>query len=99
MNVVNILTNQQEEIALDNLTLDSLKLAPDGDSPLRMLLKSPQADIVSDSSKDGNLVTIVQKADQNPVIVTVSGSQMSTANPEVGSSNQVPSEMEILAHL
>lgn len=96
---MNILTNQHEEIALDNLTLDSLKLAPDGDSPLRMLLKSSQSDLVDNTTKDGNLVTIVQKADQNPVIVTVSGSQMSTTNPEVGSSNQIPSEIEILAHL
>lgn len=101
VNVVNILTNQEEEITLDNMALDSLKLAPDTDNltPLRMLLKSSSgSDLVDTSTKDGNLVTIVQKADQNPVIVTVSGSQMSTTNPEVGSSNHI-SEMEILAHL
>lgn len=98
VNVVNILANQEEEIALENMTLDSLKVAPENEiPPLRMLLKSSSGSDL-ETSKDGNLVTIVQKADQNPVIVTVSGSQMSTTNPEVGSSNQ-STEMEILAHL
>lgn len=97
INVVNILNSTEEDIALDNITIDSLKLEPESDvNPLKMLLKGTANDI--DTSKEGNLVTIVQTNDQHPVIVTVSGSSQS----EVGSSAQItelPNEMEILAHL
>lgn len=97
INVVNILNSTEEDIALDNITIDSLKLEPESDvNPLKMLLKGNSNDI--NTSKEGNLVTIVQTNDQHPVIVTVSGSSQS----EVGGSAQItelPNEMEILAHL
>lgn len=87
MNVVNI----HEDMNLDNITLDSLKLEPESDiNPLKMLLKGGSGEL--EGSKDGNLVTIVQTNDQSPVIVTVSGS----SQIERG---EICSEMEILAHL
>ncbi|KYB25670.1 uncharacterized protein LOC657358 [Tribolium castaneum] len=93
VNVVNILGSTEEDMALDNITLDSLKMEPESDiNPLRMLLKGSSSDL--EGSKDGNLVTIVQTSDQSPVIVTVSGSSQIE-----GSTMQIPSEMEILAHL
>lgn len=115
INVVNIINNTEDDIALDNITIDSLKLEPDSDvNQFKMLLKGGNNnnnhnsnssnndnnntnDI--DTSKNGNLVTIVQTNEQHPVIVTVSGSSQ-TADV-VGSSNQIDitTEMEILAHL
>lgn len=87
VNVVNI----HEDMNLDNITLDSLKLEPESDiNPLKMLLKGGSGEL--EGSKDGNLVTIVQTNDQSPVIVTVSGS----SQIERG---EICSEMEILAHL
>ncbi|XP_060521930.1 putative uncharacterized protein DDB_G0282133 isoform X2 [Cylas formicarius] len=96
VNVVNILGSAEEDIALDNITLDSLKMEPETDlNPLKMLLKGSQSDL--EGSKDGNLVTIVQTSDQNPVIVTVSGcSQDNNSSVQI---TEIPSEMEILAHL
>ncbi|KAL1494472.1 hypothetical protein ABEB36_010068 [Hypothenemus hampei] len=99
VNVVNILGGPEEDIALDNITLDSLKMdpeVPDPINPLRMLLKGSQNEL--DGTKDGNLVTIVQTSDQNPVIVTVSGSSTQDNNSTV-QIREIPSEMEILAHL
>ncbi|KAF7278175.1 hypothetical protein GWI33_008672 [Rhynchophorus ferrugineus] len=99
VNVVNILGSTEEDIALDNITLDSMKMEPeakmDDINPLKMLLKGGQNDL--EGSKDGNLVTIVQTNDQSPVIVTVSGcSQDNSSNVQI---TEIPSEMEILAHL
>lgn len=97
VNVVNILGSTAEDIALDNITLDSLKMDPESDiNPVKMLLKSSSSDF--EGSKDGNLVTIVQTSDQNPVIVTVSGSSQIDNNSSV-QITEIPSEMEILAHL
>ncbi|XP_017784786.1 PREDICTED: uncharacterized protein LOC108568277, partial [Nicrophorus vespilloides] len=97
VNVVNILTTNDEDIALDNITLDSLKLEPDNEiNPLKMLLKGSSVDL--DGNKDGNLVTIVQTNDQSPVIVTVSGSSHSDTCNSV-QITEMPTEMEILAHL
>ncbi|KAJ8973362.1 hypothetical protein NQ317_018838 [Molorchus minor] len=97
VNVVNILGSTEEDMALDNITLDSLKIDPETElNPVKMILKSGSGEL--EGSKDGNLVTIVQTSDQSPVIVTVSGS----SQVDNGSSVQVteiPSEMEILAHL
>lgn len=96
VNVVNILGSTAEDVALDNITLDSLKMEPESDNPVKMLLKSNSSDL--EGSKDGNLVTIVQTSDQSPVIVTVSGSSQIDNNSSVHIV-EVPSEMEILAHL
>ncbi|ENN71223.1 hypothetical protein YQE_12151, partial [Dendroctonus ponderosae] len=98
VNVVNILGSTEEDIALDNLTLDSLKMEPEATdiNPLKMLLKGGQGDL--EGSKDGNLVTIVQTNDQNPVIVTVSGCSAQDNNSTI-QITEIPSEMEILAHL
>ena len=94
--MVNILTSTDDEIALDNITLDSLKMEPENDmNPLKLLLKGSN-DL--EGSKDGNLVTIVQTSDQNPVIVTVSGSSTTEQCSEMQLSD-VQSEMQILAHL
>lgn len=98
VNVVNILGSTEEDIALDNITLDSLKLDPENDiNPLKMLLKGSTSDL--EGSKDGNLVTIVQTSDQSPVIVTVSGSSQLENNTNSVQITEIPSEMEILAHL
>ncbi|KAJ3645534.1 hypothetical protein Zmor_023182 [Zophobas morio] len=96
VNVVNILGSTEEDMALDNITLDSLKMEPESDiNPLKMLLKGSSSDL--EGSKDGNLVTIVQTSDQSPVIVTVSGSsQIEGSTMQI---TEIPSEMEILAHL
>lgn len=97
VNVVSILTNQVgEERSIENISIDNVKLVPETEiAPLRMLLKSDNLD----TTKDGNLVTIVQtSSDQSPVIVTVSGSQMAT-NLNGNHSNEINTEMEILAHL
>lgn len=96
VNVVNILGSTAEDVALDNITLDSLKMEPEGDNPVKMALKGNSNDL--EGSKDGNLVTIVQTSDQSPVIVTVSGSSQSDNNSSVHIV-EVSSEMEILAHL
>lgn len=96
VNVVNILGSTAEDVALDNITLDSLKMEPEGDNPVKMLLKGHSNDL--EGSKDGNLVTIVQTSDQSPVIVTVSGSSQIDNNTSVHIA-EVSSEMEILAHL
>lgn len=103
INVVNIINNGEDDIALDNITIDSLKLEPESDvNQFKMLLKGGNNNNNSneiETSKDGNLVTIVQTNEQHPVIVTVSGSSQSDV---VGSSTQIaeiPTEMEILAHL
>lgn len=96
VNVVSILGTTAEDVALDNITLDSLKMEPDGDNPVKMTLKGNSSDL--EGSKDGNLVTIVQTSDQSPVIVTVSGSSQIDNNSSVHIV-EVPSEMEILAHL
>lgn len=102
INVVNIINNGEDDIALDNITIDSLKLEPENDvNQFKMLLKSGNNHNNSseiETNKDGNLVTIVQTNEQHPVIVTVSGSSQTDV---VGSSNQIdiPNEMEILAHL
>lgn len=96
VNVVNILGSTAEDVALDNITLDSLKMEPEGDNPVKLLLKGNSSDL--EGSKDGNLVTIVQTSDQSPVIVTVSGSSQIDNNSSVHIV-EVPSEMEILAHL
>lgn len=96
INVVNILNSAaDEDIGIDNITLDSLKVEPDTEiNPVKMLLKSSEE---LEGSKDGNLVTIVQTNDQSPVIVTVSGS----SHADLGNTVQmeIPPEMEILAHL
>ncbi|XP_018321769.1 probable cyclin-dependent serine/threonine-protein kinase DDB_G0292550 [Agrilus planipennis] len=98
VNNVNILANTEEDIALDNITIDSLKMAPEGEiNPVKMLLKGGSSDL--DNGKDGNLVTIVQTGDQNPVIVTVSGCSQSENNTSNVQITEIPSEMEILAHL
>uniref|UniRef100_A0A6P7GRB0 Uncharacterized protein n=1 Tax=Diabrotica virgifera virgifera TaxID=50390 RepID=A0A6P7GRB0_DIAVI len=97
VNVVNILGSTEEDIALDNITLDSLKMEPEHDlNPIKMLLKGSSNEL--EGSKDGNLVTIVQTSDQSPVIVTVSGSSQidNSSNVQI---TEIPSEMEILAHL
>ncbi|XP_030752226.1 uncharacterized protein LOC115879470 [Sitophilus oryzae] len=97
VNVVNILGSTEEDIALDNITLDSLKMEPESTdiNPLKMLLKGSQHEL--EGSKDGNLVTIVQTNDQSPVIVTVSGcSQDNSSSVQI---TEIPTEMEILAHL
>lgn len=97
VNVVNILGSTEEDIALDNITLDSLKMEPETElNPVKMLLKGSSSDL--EGSKDGNLVTIVQTSDQSPVIVTVSGSSQIDNNNSV-QITEIPSEMEILAHL
>ncbi|KAG5883574.1 hypothetical protein JTB14_016714 [Gonioctena quinquepunctata] len=97
INVVNILGSTEEDIALDNITLDSLKMEPENDmNSVKMLLKTSSNEL--EGSKDGNLVTIVQTSDQSPVIVTVSGSSQIDSNNSVQIS-EIPSEMEILAHL
>ncbi|XP_018565305.1 verprolin [Anoplophora glabripennis] len=97
VNVVNILGSTEEDIALDNITLDSLKMEPETElNPVKMLLKGSSSDL--EGSKDGNLVTIVQTSDQSPVIVTVSGSSQIDNNSTV-QITEIPSEMEILAHL
>ncbi|XP_056636628.1 uncharacterized protein LOC130445133 [Diorhabda sublineata] len=97
VNVVNILSSTEEDIALDNITLDSLKMEPENDlNPVKMLLKGSSGDL--EGSKDGNLVTIVQTSDQSPVIVTVSGSSQIDSNNSV-QITEIPSGMEILAHL
>lgn len=94
VNVVNILSTNEEDITLDNITLDSLKLEPDEINPLKMLLKGSSGEL--DGTKDGNLVTIVQTNDQSPVIVTVSGS---SHVDNCNAVTEIPNEMEILAHL
>lgn len=89
VNVVSILTHNEH-----------LKVLPESDiTPLRMLLKS--GDNLADSTKcESNLVTIVQTS-SDPVIVTVSGSQMSTnfTNANGSTTEVTTNEMEILAHL
>ncbi|KAF5284411.1 hypothetical protein FQA39_LY17086 [Lamprigera yunnana] len=78
VNGISIHTHNDEDIALDNITIDSLKMVPESEiNPVKMLLKSGSE---LDNNKDGNLVTIVQTSDQSPVIVTVSG--CSQANTE-----------------
>ncbi|CAG9817820.1 unnamed protein product [Phaedon cochleariae] len=95
VNIVNILGTACENG--DTITLDSFKMEPDHDSnPVKMFLTGNNSDL--EGSKSGNLVTIVQTNDRTPVIVTVSG------NSQIGSSNsvqitEIPSEIEILAHL
>lgn len=97
VNVVNILGSTAEDIALDNITLDSLKMEPESDiNPVKMLLNTNSSDL--EGSKDGNLVTIVQTSEHSPVIVTVSGSSQIDNNSSVRIT-EIPSEMEILAHL
>lgn len=96
VNVVNILGSTAEDVALDNITLDSLKMEPEGDNPVKMLLNGNSGEL--EGTKDGNLVTIVQTSDQSPVIVTVSGSSQIDNNSSVHIGD-VSSEMEILAHL
>ncbi|CAH0563893.1 unnamed protein product [Brassicogethes aeneus] len=99
VNVVNILGSTEEDIALDNITLDSLKMDPESDiNPLKMLLKATSTGDL-EGTKDGNLVTIVQTSDQSPVIVTVSGSSQLESNTNTVQITEIPSEMEILAHL
>ncbi|KAB0793698.1 hypothetical protein PPYR_13318 [Photinus pyralis] len=91
-----ILTNNDEDIALDNITVDSFKMAPESEiNPVKMLLKSGSE---LDNSKEGNLVTIVQTSDQNPIIVTVSGCSQANTGSSV-QITEIPTEMEILAHL
>ncbi|KAJ8945245.1 hypothetical protein NQ318_016665 [Aromia moschata] len=100
VNVVNILGGAEEDIALDNITLDSLKMEPEAElNPVKMLLKGRESSAGElEGSKDGNLVTIVQTSDQSPVIVTVSGSSQVDGQSSV-QITEIPSEMEILAHL
>lgn len=93
-----VLNNNDEDIALDNITLDSLKMEPESEiNPLKMMLKGGSTSDL-EGSKDGNLVTIVQTSDQSPVIVTVSGSSNAedTNNVQI---SEIQSEMQILAHL
>lgn len=97
VNVVSIFNSTEDDIALDNLTIDSLKMEPETDlNPVKMSLKGSASDLAG--SKDGNLVTIVQTNDQSPVIVTVSGSSH-TDNRNSIQITEIPTEMEILAHL
>lgn len=97
VNGVSILNNADEDIALDNITIDSLKMAPESEiNPVKMLLKGSCSDL--ENSKEGNLVTIVQTSDQSPVIVTVSGCSQADSGSTV-QITEIPSEMEILAHL
>lgn len=97
VNVVNIFNGTDEDIALDNLTIDSLKMEAESEiNPLKLSLKGSSNDI--SGSKDGNLVTIVQTSDQSPVIVTVSGSSHVDARNSIQITD-IPTEMEILAHL
>lgn len=97
LNSVGILNGNDEDIALDNITIDSLKMAPENEiNPVKMLLKGSCSDF--EGTKDGNLVTIVQTSDQNPVIVTVSGCSQTESGSTV-QITEIPSEMEILAHL
>lgn len=97
VNVVSIFNSTEEDIALDNLTIDSLKMEPEGEiNPLKLSLKGSSGDL--GGSKDGNLVTIVQTSDQSPVIVTVSGSSHTDSRNSV-QITEIPTEMEILAHL
>ncbi|KAF5280039.1 hypothetical protein FQR65_LT03294 [Abscondita terminalis] len=96
INGVSILNNNDEDIALDNITIDSFKMAPESEiNPVKMLLKSGSE---LDNIKDGNLVTIVQTSDNSPVIVTVSGCSQTNTGSSV-QITEIPSEMEILAHL
>lgn len=93
-----VLNNNDEDIALDNITLDSLKMEPESEiNPLKMMLKGGSTSDL-EGTKDGNLVTIVQTSDQSPVIVTVSGSSNTddTNNIQI---SEIQSEMQILAHL
>nr|XP_022900303.1 uncharacterized protein DDB_G0283357 isoform X2 [Onthophagus taurus] len=91
-----VLHNAEEDIGLDNITLDSLKMEPEPElNPLKMLLKGSTSDL--EGNKDGNLVTIVQTSDQSPVIVTVSGS--SNTEELNLQTTDIQSEMQILAHL
>ncbi|GJQ72201.1 hypothetical protein Trydic_g3292 [Trypoxylus dichotomus] len=93
-----VLNNNDEDIALDNITLDSLKMEPESEiNPLKMMLKGGSTTDL-EGSKDGNLVTIVQTSDQSPVIVTVSGSSNTEDSNNVQIS-EIQSEMQILAHL
>lgn len=98
VNVVSIFNSTEEDIALDNLTIDSLKMEPEADlNPVvKMALKGSTSDLAG--SKDGNLVTIVQTNDQSPVIVTVSGSSHADNRNSI-QITEMPTEMEILAHL
>lgn len=71
-------------------------MEPESDINLKMLLKGSSSDL--EGTKEGNLVTIVQRNDQNPVIVTVSGSSHTDLGNNV-QITEIPNEMEILAHL
>lgn len=62
---------------------------------MKLALEGSSTDLVS---KEGNLVTIVQTSDQSPVIVTVSGSSHAD-NRNTVQITEIPTEMEILAHL
>lgn len=96
VNVVSIFNGTEDDIALDNLTLDSLKLEAESElNPMKLSLEGSSTDLVS---KEGNLVTIVQTSDQSPVIVTVSGSSHAD-NRNTVQITEIPTEMEILAHL
>lgn len=103
VNVVNILGSAvDDDIALDNITLDSLKMEPDTNDinhTIRMLPKDSTTIDELEGTKDGNLVTIVQTSDQSPVIVTVSGSSHIDSPNNTVQVTDIPSEMEILAHL
>ncbi|CAG9857012.1 unnamed protein product [Phyllotreta striolata] len=116
VNVVNILTGGGvgggvggDDLALDNITLDSLKMEPEHEHelhhhhrPVKVLLKGggggAGGDFADGGGKEGNLVTIVQTGDRSPVIVTVSGHSQIDSNSTV-QITEVPTEIEILAHL
>ncbi|XP_067006367.1 uncharacterized protein [Anabrus simplex] len=98
VNVISVMGNGGSEPE----TLDNIKMIPDQDMPLRMMLnKGGHSGGTVDGAKDGNLVTIVQTDNgTSPVIVTVSGSTMATTTMGGSTSGSgVDPEMEILAHL
>ncbi|XP_044759953.1 uncharacterized protein LOC123317464 [Coccinella septempunctata] len=90
--VVNILREPQEVANLDGVVgLDS---KVENSNQYKLILEDCGGSFEND--KDDNLVTIVQTDERNPVIVTVSGN---SSTDSTSSSNKLPSEIQILAHL
>lgn len=86
--VVSILREAQEEVNLEGTKTEQET------NRYKLILEDCGGSFETD--KEDNLVTIVQTDERSPVIVTVSGSS-STDN--TSSSNKLPSEIQILAHL
>lgn len=91
--VVNILRQSEEDINLESVVAIDTKTDQDPNQ-YKLILEDCGGNYEND--KDDNLVTIVQTDERSPVIVTVSGNSSSDST---SSSNKLPSEIQILAHL